>query len=199
MILGLIGSMMSDSPSEDLVEPKDTATPTPPPTRPPTVTVAPTATSTPIPDPTDTPAPTLIPTPVPQCPTPSEAAYLADYDEAITPLGEYLLGIAGLFAQAETDVELLVDTDWLLQMAVYLFGQQAVSDALLGIEAPTEATEDMQDAVVLMALALATNVELYAAGIDELDLDKLLRGAAYVELANTRLNEVQDARAAICA
>jgi len=37
MILGLIGSMMSDSPSEDLVEPKDTATPTPPPTRPPTV------------------------------------------------------------------------------------------------------------------------------------------------------------------
>lgn len=104
-----------------------------------------------------------------------------------------------MFAQAETDVELLVDTDWLLQMAVYLFGQQAVSDALLGIEAPTEATEDMQDAVVLMALALATNVELYAAGIDELDLDKLLRGAAYVELANTRLNEVQDARAAICA
>ena len=130
--------------------------------------------------PTDTPKPT--PTVTIECPTPSERAYFARLVEIIdlapTAYGE----LGRLNQEASNNVLLIFDDAWKLEVVVQLASIQIAADGIRELTAPPSLASIHRHNLQI-ASAMQDGNDLYAKGLDNLDVD-------LIEAAFLRVDDV---------
>ena len=102
-----------------------------------------------------------------------------------------------LFLDAGREEALIVDENWLLDVAVTLAGLNAGADTLNDL-APPPALHDLHTVVRQLAGELKIAVEMYVESIDELDADKMDTANDHMDNALDRAFEAQQARTRPC-
>lgn len=180
-ICGGIGSLLPD----DAASPAATEAPLPTATDEPlpTDTAAPAPTETAEPPPTRTPRPTAAPTEAP----PDDSAAVLEYRAAIQEIaGLYQTGLSGLADQSGAvgdDPALILNEDWKITTAVFLASIRVANDQVRS-QNPPEEFRAVHDELLVAADHFETMTELYAAGVDEISVEKLAGASESMQLGN---------------
>ena len=155
-------------------------------------TAAPTiAPPTPTPQPTPTPTVTPTPLPVSKCETSEARAYLAKQGPLASRIAENMRDVSELFTAASSNVTLIWDLDWQLQTAAVLVDINTNADEILALKAPTVFSAAHSD-LKQSANNLKRFVDLTVKGIDEVDVDILLRANESLMRASTLTTSATD-------
>ena len=136
--------------------------------------------------PTDTPKPT--PTVTVECPTPSERAYFARLVEIMDPAETAYSEFARLNLEASNNLLLFFDTTWKLEVVVQLALIQSVADGIRELTAPPSLASIHQHTLQIASAMQDTN-DLYAKGIDNIDVDLLQAASLRMDDVTTLLEE----------
>jgi hypothetical protein len=130
----------------------------------------------------------LRPTPTPApCDADAVVRYMGDVQQSMDGLGAAMSEMGQLFTSAGTNPLLLIDPDWLDQMAVQMVVMQLHLDALAAMTAPPflrTVHEPLMSSVATYEQFLAAAAQ----GVDELDDAELLRAMGLANEATAALD-----------
>ncbi len=152
---------------------------------------------------TSMPTPTIVITETPKAtPTPEIGQVELEYISRITELGydcaDYLGSISTLSTQAGTDITLIFDDDWKLEMAIALAGIKLSCAAIDEVSPVPAGYENVQANLEAGAREYDLFVDDMIAGLDEMDPDKLdsamvhmQQGTDYIKKATDDMMEIR--------
>lgn len=160
-----------------------------------TETITETIAETPAPTPTADTAPAA--TPAAECPTLAQGLYFASAGEAIASIPNATTALASRFGAVGEQPTLLFSQDWRLDVATNLAILQIAADEIQALDPPAGA-EQIDRHLKRMATALTSATTDFAAGIDDLDAERMLKGASTLNAAGSEMRTITEATRTFC-